>query len=588
MTPRAPAEPPGPEPFRVGGRDEVKTGETLLPRAGEHLGETEDGNAPDGDAVGGRATEGHRHRLKGPATAFVRSRWAPLAVLVCFGVLLAVAVWPGQLDADALNQIKQARTGQFNNWWAPIIDWLMRGLFLLGGGPGIVVMVTILVALVSLYELLRVRLSRWSSVLVSVLISISPPVLGYITSLQRDVWFGSATLASYALLVRATRCSPRARSICAGLSLVAAWFAMAARQNAIPALIPAVAIDLAWLLRPRRTGTSSEPSAVSAGTAAEPDPATAVDTGDLVGPASAKGPSRSAGSRARRRRTGRRPLAIAVLTVAVFGVFYLSQDVLTYDVIGAVHAYPQQELFEQDLAGISLREHVDLLPRAIFPAHSLAVLSRYYSPATVIPLVAGKGHPLITYADASGYKQLEKAWEHAVVHHPIGYLHARWNLWMAEIDWNVNSWAPYHPGVDKNTLGLSAAFPVLDKFRLRYLETFGTTYLYGGVVTKAWIYLLISPFLGLSLARRRRSAAVRIIGLMVLAAFVYTLTFAVAAMGDTFRWNWFLVTATLTGLVIQASESLRAAVDRRVEARSTALSAGHAAPVPPASGAKGQ
>jgi len=53
------------------------------------------------------------------------------------------------------------------------------------GGPGIVVAVTILTVLLSLYELLRARLSRWHAALATILVAVSPPVLGYLTALQR-------------------------------------------------------------------------------------------------------------------------------------------------------------------------------------------------------------------------------------------------------------------------------------------------------------------------------------------------------------------------------------------------------------------
>ena len=275
----------------------MKSGETLLGISGGEPSETDDITGHDREGPVGVRDAPRRRRPGTFLAPLVRSRWAPVAVLVVFGALLSVAVWPGHMDADALKQIQQARTGHFNNWWAPIIDWMMRGLFLLGGGPGIVVAATILTVLLSLYELLRARLSRWYAALASILVAVSPPVLGYLTALQRDVWFGASTLLSYALLVKAVKSSPRARLICAGLSLVADWFAMAARQNAIPALIPAVVIALLLLLR--RPVAAVEPAAP------------------------------------RRRRPGRRPLLIALLTVVVFGAFYVSQDVLTYDVIGA-------------------------------------------------------------------------------------------------------------------------------------------------------------------------------------------------------------------------------------------------------------
>lgn len=515
------------------------------------------GEVPHGAKEALQSRAARRRQPKITVPAFARSRWAPLVALAAFSALLSLFVWPGHLDADALKQIQEAQTGRFTDWWSPIFDWLMRGVFKLGGGPGVVLEGTILVVVVAIYELLRVCLSRWWAVLTTVLISLFPAVLGYLTSLQRDVWFGATALMTYALLVRAARSPLRSRRVWAVLSLVSVWFSMAARQNAIPALIPGVVIAFLMISRPQAFEPASAGAHSVSGTGAPPVAGSAV---------ASSAPDLRLGRAKRRRRWGR-PAVIGILTVALFGVFYESQSVLTYHVIGATHVYPQQELFEQDLAGISLREGVVLLPAAIFPAQNLAVLRKFYSPGTVIPLVEGAHHPLITYTNASGYHQLETAWEHAVVHHPVGYFHARWNLWMAEIDWNTNSWAPYHPGIDKNPLHLHEAFPVLDRFVLRYLSSFATAHLRGGVVTRAWIYLLVAPFLGFSLIRRRRSFPVRLVGFMELGAFVYTMTFALAAMADTFRWNWFLVAATMTALVVQAVESYEAAVEKRIRAR---------------------
>ena len=138
---------------------------------------------------------------------------------------------------------------------------------------------------------------------------------------------------------------------------------------------------------------------------------------------------------------------------------------------------------------------------------------------------------------------------------------------MAEIDWNTNSWAPYHPGIDKNPLGLHEAFPVLDRFVLAYLSSFATAGLRGGILTRAWIYLLDRTVSGLEPdpkaqvvpgahrrvhgARRRSSTRSRSLS---------------RPWAETFRWNWFLVAATTTALVVQAVESYETAVEKRIQA----------------------
>jgi hypothetical protein len=51
---------------------------------------------------------------------------------------------------------------------------------------------------------------------------------------------------------------------------------------------------------------------------------------------------------------------------------------------------------------------------------------------------------------------------------------------------------------------------------------------------------------------------------MVIAAFFYSATFFFGAMGQGFRWNWFLVLATLCAAVIVVAEFFTRIVKRRV------------------------
>jgi hypothetical protein len=490
------------------------------------------------------------------------SRWAPIAFLVAVAVLLSLVVWPGHMDADALQQMSQAKTGHFNDWYAPILDWLWGQLFRLGGSPGIVLLCSVVIILLSIHQLLRVCLSRWVAAIVACAIAIFPPVFGFLGSLQRDVWFAAFTLAAYASLLRGWSKPARARYGWMAVSLAAVWLSMASRQNGFAAVIPAVILVWYRLLDLRRTGSSGVPE--------EPRPVASLPSPDsppLASGANGHDTVRPGARPALRHRVAR-SLAVVLLSLVTFLSFYETQHLLTYDAIGAVHSSPQQEIYEEDLAGMSLRLHTMLLPRSVFAAQqSLAVLRRFYSPYTVIPLLSGPNHPLVTYADSAMEHQLQTAWVHNVLNHPGTYFRVRWQLWTMEIGWSGPSFEPYHPGIDANPWGYRPTFPTLERFDLAYLRTFSLPGLLGGPLFRPWAYLVVSLVLGLSLARRKRAAPVRIIGWMALGTVLYTLTYSLLADANAFRWNWLLVIVTMIAIVVWLTEWLNRLVDKRVASR---------------------
>jgi hypothetical protein len=427
------------------------------------------------------------------------------------------------MDADALNQIAQARSGHFLDWWAPIIDWLWRILFLLHMSPGFVLLASTIIFLLSAYELLRCVLGPWKAVGVTLAIVLFPPVLGFLGSLQRDTWFGTLTLAAYALIVRAYR-SPNAHPLrLAVLALVAVWIGMADRQNGFIALTPAAILSVYLIhsaLRDRRTSSH------------------------LAQPGCHRWP---------------RKLTAVVGGLVLVIVFAGSQWVLTYRVIHAQHAYPQQTLYYEDLAMLSLREGKVLLPPFIFPAHNLQVLRQHSSPYSELPLVFGVDHPLVrtaqagpfpSYVSGSQERVLQHDWLAAVLHHPWGYLTIRWRLWTHLIGWGVNAYEPYHNGFDSNPWNYHAAYRALDRAALHYLSYFSVSRDEGGVLYHLWVYLILCLLVSCDLLRRSRSTPVRIIGCLCASTFLYFLAYFFVAMGFGFRWGWLLVVSTLIGVCV--------------------------------------
>lgn len=454
-------------------------------------------------------------------------RYGPVVVLVMAILFVSLSVWPGHMDADALNQIAMARSGHFLDWWAPVLDWMWRLLFLLHLSPGFVLLTSTTIFILSLFEILRCVLSRWAAVGATLLITAYPPVFGFLCSLQRDTWFGALNLAAYALALRCLRRSDANVRFLIGLSLTAVWFGMAARQNGFIALAPVVTLDL-YLLWSRR-------------------------------------PSRGSHARSTNGVKGRSRWLLLPATIATILLFAASQYVLTYEVIGAVRTYPQQELFYGDLAELSVGTHQNLEPRFIYPSQKFKELAAHTSPFSVLPLIAGPGHPLVRTPDAASYpsfvsghedSSLEHDWLNAIRAHPGAYVSERWTLWAHLIGLTAPSYEPFHPGFDTNPWGYRASFGPMDRAVLSYLSTFESGNLIGGPLFRVWPYLLIGVAVTADLVRKRRSATLRIVGCMCGASVVYYLGYAVAAMGSGYRWAWTTVVVVVLAVVMDGVDRL--------------------------------
>lgn len=464
--------------------------------------------------------------------ATLRGPVLPGVILLGSSLAISLFFWPGYLDADALQQINQAKTGVFTDWYAPILDWFWRPLFLLHISPGFVLWLTIATFMLSVYELLRIAWNRWPAVAVTLLLTLFPPVLGFLGSLTRDTWFGACTFGAYALLARSMRFSGRARTVLAILALIAVWIALAARQNAAPAVIPAVFIAVGTLLRAARSSMAGrqerQEHLKNAG----------------------KGPKRQA-------------ISCTIGSLLVLALFVLSQWFLTYNVIGAGRSYPEQHLLDWDLASLSLRSGKVLLPRSVFPSQNLKLLGEHYSPYTFVPLLAGPNHPLVWVTNGSVDSVLRHDWIDAVRKYPLGYLRVRWVVWTRQLGWSGNVYEPYHDGYDPNLWHYRASFPGLDRFALAYLGSFRNgPYPAGGPLNRVWPYLIVGTCVGLDLLRRDRKE-LRLVGWLCCFAVLYYLPYFFLAAGQVFRYAWFLVAATLIGLLVDVADRWRRGIERR-------------------------
>ena len=179
-------------------------------------------------------------------------RRAPTLAVVAVAALgfaaCVVADWPGHFPPDAIDQLAQGRSGVFDFWHPPVMAWLL-GLAdrVIAGAPLFFVFDAALF-FAALAAMALVRGTGWLAVAVAVAISASPLVLIYQGLVVKDVLFADASLAGFAAIAWAARLWPRRPARLALCALALALFALAAlaRQNGL-IVAGAGALALAWV-----------------------------------------------------------------------------------------------------------------------------------------------------------------------------------------------------------------------------------------------------------------------------------------------------------------------------------------------------
>lgn len=165
-------------------------------------------------------------------------------LLLGFAIVLALN-WPGQMSYDSVVQLADGRSGQYDSWHPPVMAWLL-GLFdSVVAGPGLFLAFTALLLFGAWLVLLRQGRAGWKSVIVLILIFLTPQLLLYQGEIWKDVLFANAGIAAFACLAGAASgwSNRRARFIFLGLSVTSLTLAVLARQNGF-LLLPVAAICL--------------------------------------------------------------------------------------------------------------------------------------------------------------------------------------------------------------------------------------------------------------------------------------------------------------------------------------------------------
>jgi hypothetical protein len=429
-------------------------------------------------------------------------------------VVVVVGFFPGYMNADSLNQISQANgDSPLYDQYAPLLNWLWRQLWPVGLRPGLVLALQVAALLVGSYLTLRSAIRPLAASIGAALVAAFPPVLDQLPLLGRDAWFCSTLVLGFGLIALAARSGDRPARWPLILAAVALLVSLASRQNAAPAVLCAATLAAVMLLRPRLEGRRA--------------------------PA----------------RTGLAVLAGGAATVAGAAIVFVAVWALD-----PARTNPDQYTYAYDLGLLSISEDEMLLPEEVYPSQDLDAIRATLTYEDMIPMIAGPTPPLPMPMGSDQVSELRSAWWHEVGSDPGAYLDHRLDAWAHQISLIGSPQIVSHPGIDPNPFGYEIEFANAHDLVDGYLDLFEDDSHDGGLLQRAWIYLLLSPVL-LALLLGRPSPAAELAIAMVAAAWLYQVGLFFGAPGVQYRYEFPTVTLIVLAAILTAAIVRKSARD---------------------------
>lgn len=369
----------------------------------------------------------------------------PVLVLVFFCTVLVAAFHPGHYNADAFNQLTQIRSGIYHDWHPTIYvqfwilaEWLFPNV-------GILVLIQIPVVVISIFICFKKWFGLTASCLGTIFVISSPWVLGYAGSLVKDVPYAAACLLLVGVGLHLHKWGKsRTQLIFIGIgAAVLAAFITISRYNAV------VVVPFGLAFFSIQTARSLN---LNFGT---------------------------------KKFAALYPL-LAFSALFLFTLlFVIGYVVFENKAIKPVRYHPVQQVLYYDITALSLAKEEVLLPASYFPEQNIEIMRSLFYPGFALTLITeftGKpeAYPLLT--DKTKVDELKRIWLESVLENPRMYLESRWECYKAV----MTSHFAYHPGIDKNNIGMKISNPRLNSELLSYLSIFKDTMLYS-IWTYTWI-----------------------------------------------------------------------------------------------------
>jgi hypothetical protein len=444
-------------------------------------------------------------------TGVALSRTAVAALVLAPALVITWAFRPGYMNADSLIEYSVTQpSGDFTDWRAPLIEKLWDAFETIGlGSPTIVLFAQTLMLVAGFYLVMRAALGRVAAGAVAAALVFTPLVLSQVMLIGRDTWLASFVVFQVGCAIQWSTSDGRARLLWLVLAIVSGLLAVATRQNAaVIELFVVVAI---------------------------------------------------AAREYRRRVPERRGVRAVLVPVAIGG----SLSVLAFGIVsalprlmGARDVRPEAHLYAYDLTGMSLREDEVLMGSAAFPSQDLDVLRERWNPQLVESVIVpvGEAPVLVDERLPGAIDELGSAWTEQIRERPAAYLAVRWGLFQRILGISDPPTYVLHAGVDgPNTFGFAIANPDANEAFRNYVGWFTSddSFITGSNFFRPWIWL----GLGLAAAgalliprRVRAHAGALELGLVTVGAVLYECTFAVIAMGESFRYSYPAIVVSVLAL----------------------------------------
>jgi hypothetical protein len=442
----------------------------------------------------------------------------PRSPLLLTLLVATIGFWPGHMNADTLIQISEV-SGEtpITDQHAPILLFLWKLGWPLGVRPGAVLVIQVAVFLIGSYLVLRVALSPLGASIAAALVALSPPVLGQLGLLGRDTWFACLLVLTFGLLAVAARSAGRTTTWALRLAALAAFLALATRQNAAAAVAIAGIAGAFLLLGPRLR-----------------------DRGRFI-------------------RLGAPIAAGVAVTIAAVGV-----QVGVVRLAGTETVHPDQGVYIYDLAAFSRREHTSLFPGSVYPLGDVRPIERHSSLYDIIDLVAGRHAIFKTPLSGAQTEDMREAWLDEVESHPLEWLDIHWDSWVRQVGLTGGGvLVVYHPGIDTNRLGYEIEFDDENRVLIDYLGAFTTDGPSNSslLIFRPFVYLLIAAVAAVWLLRR--GGAAPIVGGLAVSALTYQIGYLLATVAIQYRFEYPAVVAGLLAGVVAVGLMVRELVARR-------------------------
>jgi hypothetical protein len=409
---------------------------------------------------------------------------------------IMVVFWPGLLTPDSAWMLEQARSGAINDWLGPIPIWLIRTLHVSGAE---IFAATTLAFLVVTARLFRRRFSPLIAGAIAAAISWSPPVLGWLSALGRDTWFGIAALVGV-LAVTSELPPGRIERLGRWTALgVASIAALCSRQNAAPVVSGLLAVELfgLWSAYPRW------------------------------------------------RRLAWSAAGGVLTTVVMLGGISL----VTSRIVHPVSTSPEQVTYVSDLAAISLKTGDALVPPNVwYGTPDYERLAAVWDDDDGSAIYNVENPPIHTVS--SGIGALRRRWLAAIVDHPVRYVQRRATLVELQLFESTERCDPFVPGMSGIFPGHTLAHPHRADLVIGWEGTFWRM---SGL--RVWHLLLASLIAAWWL---RRTDVARLAWTLQLVSWLAVASLVPTAAVCAYRFTWLSVAASLItiGLAVGSRHQL--------------------------------